>query len=117
MRLQPGLQPGLDPLTRGTGQLLIRQETDLRFQHPFAGCDAGHHFPEPTQCAILRQSEGIIHTVDHPLGAVVEFLRQSLGRCGPQGFGLGSAGLRIGHKLKALQMANDMTFDRNFARC
>ncbi len=115
MRLEPELEPGLHLLTRRTGEALVGDDADARMQRLLRGSQARHGVAGPADGAVGGQHELLVRRIAQFFGARVDLAGEHRLRCSLQGFRIGACFRRIRCKGEAIEAADDMAFDDDFA--
>lgn len=115
MRLDPELEPRLHLVAGTAGQALVGDDADARMQRVVCGRQPRHGIAGPADDAFGGQHELLVRRVAELLGARVDLAGEHRLRCGLQGFRIGARFRSIRCKGEAVEAADDMAFDDDFA--
>ena len=115
MGLEPELEPRLHLVAGGAGQALVGDDADARMQRVLCGRQPRHGVAGPADDAFRGQHELVVRRVAEPFGAHVDLAGEHRLRCSLQGFRIGACFRSVRCKGEAVEAADDMAFDDDFA--
>ena len=115
MGLEPEIEPRLHQFARRPGQMLVGDDAHARPQRVVAGGELADQIASPAQSAVVGQHDLIVGCLRKFRGARFDLAGQRFlrGRIERLGFRAGGGG--IGREHEAVEPADHMAFDRDFA--